>query len=81
MAFYRITIWMMDGTVKQGIREFKFANVEYATDHFFRLAKHTIGEFKDLEAALLSDRATAVAHYLKRNTGPKLSWSERMKGK
>jgi hypothetical protein len=79
MAFYRVTIWLMDGTIKQGIREYKFANVEYATEHFLLLAKHALGEFKDLEAALLSDRSTAVIQYLRRNTGLKLPWSERMK--
>lgn len=70
MAFYRITIWLEDGTVKTGIREYQYANIDYATDYFTMAAKHRVGVFKDIEVAMLSEQSTAVKAYLNGKRGP-----------
>ena len=86
MAFYRVTVWRRNGKVYQGIRELDNANVDYATNYFRYLAQTTFNDVEDVEAALLSNKSTAVLAYIEvakrrreRNRWPKSSIPEPVK--
>lgn len=64
MAFYRVTIWDNHGKISQGIRELDNTNIDYATNYFRGLAQKAGLQVYDIEAAMLSNKCTAVRHYL-----------------
>lgn len=64
MAFYRVTIWDNDGKVSQGIRELDNTNIDYATNYFRGLAMKAGLQVYDIEAAMLSNKCTAVRVYM-----------------
>lgn len=64
MAFYRVTIWQRDGKVNQGIRELDNTNIDYATNYFRGLALKAGIDIIDIEAAMLSNKSTAVKDFI-----------------
>jgi hypothetical protein len=64
MAFYRVTIWSADGKVSQGIKELDNNNIDYATNYFKGLASVTGVDVVDIEAAMLSNKSTAVREFI-----------------
>jgi hypothetical protein len=64
MAFYRITIWLEDGQILQGMRELDSLNIEYATDFFRSESLKYYPGLKDIEVAMLSNQCTAVKRFI-----------------
>jgi hypothetical protein len=65
MPFYRITIFLKDDQVMQGIREHNNSNIDYVTNIYRTKASATYGNnVVDVEAAKLSKNSTAVKCYL-----------------
>lgn len=66
MYFYRISIFLKDDKVIQGIREHNNPNIDFVTNLYRAKASATYGGKKvmDVEAAMLSKNSTAVKCYL-----------------
>jgi hypothetical protein len=65
MPFYRITIFLKDNQVMQGIREHSNSNIDYVTNICRAKASATYGnKVVDVEAAMLSKHSNAVKSYL-----------------
>lgn len=75
MPFYRITIWLEGKKLVQGIREHTNANIDFVTNFYRQKAYQAYGhnKVKDVEAAMLSNHATAVRKYLEEKEKKRLN--------
>ncbi|MES2648087.1 MAG: hypothetical protein V4717_14515 [Bacteroidota bacterium] len=63
MAYYRVTIWLKNGKMKGGIREYTSTDLELATEYFAAVAVHQLGDISDIEVAHLSANSRAVREF------------------
>jgi hypothetical protein len=65
LPYYRITIWIEDKRLAQGIKHYDNSNIDWVTNHARMKAKEHYGDkILDIEAAMLSNHCSAVRSFL-----------------